>query len=71
MKDFLNTKRERVCDNNCEQIDPVKVTPIDGSNFFKDIDIFEDSEAEAKLPLILHQGYCCDPLKDKKELCEV
>lgn len=71
MKDFLNTKRERVCDINCEQIDPVKVTPIDGSNFFKDIDIFEDSEAEAKLPLILHQGYCCDPFKDKKELFEV
>lgn len=41
MKDFLNTKRERVCDNNCEQIDPAEITPIDGSNFFKDIDIFK------------------------------
>lgn len=71
MKDFLNAKRERVCDNNCEQIDPAEITPIDGSNFFKDIDIFEDSKAEAKLPLILHQGYCCDPFKDKKELFEV
>lgn len=71
MNDFLITKRESVCDNNCEQIDPVKVTPIDGSNFFKDIDIFKDSKAEATIPLNQFQCYCCDPFKDKKELFEV
>lgn len=71
MQDFLiTTTRERVCDNNCEQIDPVKVTPIDGSNFFKDIDIFKDSKAEATIPLNLLQCFCCDPFKDKKELFE-
>lgn len=72
MQDFLiTTTRERVCDNNCEHIDPVKVTPIDGSNFFKDIDIFKDSKAEATIPLNLFQCFCCDPFKDKKELFEV
>ena len=71
MNDFLITKRERVCDNNCEPINPVEITLTEGPNLFKDIDILKDFKVEATLPLILHQGYCCDPFKDKKELDEV
>lgn len=71
MKNFFNTKRESVCDNNCEPIDHAEITLTEGPNFFKDIDLLKDFEAEATIPLNQFQCYCCDPFKDKKELFEV
>lgn len=71
MEDFRIFQRKNVCDNNCKPINPVEVTLTEGPNIFKDIDILKDYIVEVRLPLILYQGFCCDPFKDKKELFEV
>ena len=68
MEDLRNFQRKDVCDNNCEPINPVEITLTEGPNLFKNIDILKDYIVEIRLPLILSQGFCCDPFKDKKEL---
>ena len=66
MEDFRIFQRKNVCDNNCKPINPVEVTLTEGPNIFKDIDILKDYIVEVRLPLILYQGFCWDPFKDKK-----
>lgn len=55
MEDFLITKRERVCDNNCEQIESVIETIIKDSNVFNYDDIYNGPKLS---PLFLELLHC-------------
>ena len=72
MDDSTLIHPKNVCDNNCEQIKSLLDTPpIDGSNFFKYVNIFDDMECITTDSLYKYQNYNSAPFKNRNELFEI
>lgn len=70
MKDFTITRRrESVCDNNCELIESVIETLINGSNLFMSDDIYEYNGLETSR-LFLHLSDSTKRLTNERKLFE-
>lgn len=71
MKDFLITRRsESVCDNNCEPIESVIKTLINGSNLFMSDDIDECIDGLETSRLVQHLFYYTKRLTNERKLFE-
>ncbi|WP_308228054.1 hypothetical protein [uncultured Prevotella sp.] len=71
MKDFLITRRsESVCDNNCEPIESVIKTLINGSNLFMSDDIDECIDGLETSRLVQHLFYYTKRLTNERKLLE-